>query len=372
MQGKLKAKMKAKIKTKIKNRTEDWATRDSHGLFSRILLSFMALLYGAGVKARLTLYRFGILKPKILPCMVISVGNITAGGTGKTPMTMHIARRLVTEGSKVVILSRGYKGTHKGGEIGVVSNGAEVLMTPIEAGDEPSLMAEKLKAPGMEGVPIIVGADRYKTGLFAIKEFSPDVILLDDGFQHIALARDKNIVLIDAKTDLQNEKLLPRGTLREPIRALNRARIIMIKDKKEKVIDPFLKAIDKPVVAFSYKATGLKALDGNKKIELNELKDKKVFIFSGLASPASFEETVLDTGAEVVGAKHFPDHYSFTRGDIDEIRELAAAADIADIIITTEKDAARLKGFKEGLANLYSLEIEVKIDKEENFFRKIR
>ncbi len=359
--------MSAKIKAKIKERTEDWATRDNHGPLSRILLNVMAFLYGTGVKARLKLYKLGILKPRVLPCMVISIGNITAGGTGKTPMTMHIARRFVTEGSRVVILSRGYKGTHKG--IGLVSDGAEVLMTPEEAGDEPWLMAEKLKAPGMEGVPIIVGADRYEAGLFAIEKFSPDVILLDDGFQHIALARDKNIVLIDARTDLLNERLLPRGTLREPIRALNRARIIMIKDKEAKVIDPFLKALDKPVVAFSYKASGLKALNSNEEMGLGELKDKKVFIFSGLASPASFEETVLGTGAKVVGTRSFPDHYSFTRSDIDEIQGLANGA---DIIVTTEKDATRLKGFKEGLTNIYSLEIEVVIDKQENFFRKIR
>lgn len=355
---------------KLKKLTEDWATRDSHGLFSRFLLTLMALLYGTGVKARLTLYKLGILKPKVLPCMIISIGNITTGGTGKTPMTMHIARRLVKEGSKVVVLSRGYKGTHKG--IGIVSDGAEVLMTPQEAGDEPFLMAEKLKAPGMEGVPIIVGPDRYEAGLMAIEKFSPDVILLDDGFQHIALARDKNIVLIDAKTELQSERLLPRGTLREPIRTLNRARIIMIKDKKAKVIDPFIKMIDKPVVAFSYSPTGLKGLEDNDEMELSELKGKKVFIFSGLASPASFEQTVLSTGAKVVGTRNFPDHYNFTRSDIDEIRGLAATADIADIIITTEKDAARLKGFKENLAKIYALEIEVVIDKEENFFRKIR
>ena len=155
--------------------------------------------------------------------MVISIGNITAGGTGKTPMTMHIARRFVTEGSKVVILSRGYKGESKG--IGLVSNGAEVLMSAKEAGDEPYMMAEKLKGPGNSGVPVIVGADRYKAGLFAIEKFSPDLILLDDGFQHIALARDKNIVLIDAKTDLQNARLLPAGMLREPITSALRGRV---------------------------------------------------------------------------------------------------------------------------------------------------
>ena len=138
------------------------------------------------------------------------------------------------------------------------------------------------------GVPVIVCADRYKAGLYGIEKFSPDVILLDDGFQHIALARDMNIVLIDAKTDLQNERLLPDGMLREPIRSLKRARIIMIKDKAPKVIDPYLRAIDKPVVAFSYEPSKLKAINGSAEILPSELKDKRTFIFSGLASPGSF------------------------------------------------------------------------------------
>lgn len=335
----------------------------------------LSIFYGAAVKARLSLYRSHILKPKILPCMVISIGNITVGGTGKTPMTMHIARRFVTEGSKVVILSRGYKGEFKG--IGLVSNGADILMSAREAGDEPYLMAEKLKAQGSAGVPVIVGADRYKAGLFAIEKFSPDVILLDDGFQHIALARDKNIVLIDANTELEKEKLLPNGLLREPIRSLNRARIIMIKDKKERVIDPYIKAIDKPVVAFSYAAVSLRALKDGTEMELKDLKDKKCFIFSALAQPGSFERTIEDLGANVIGKKRFVDHHNFLDSDIEEINKLSREA---EFVITTEKDAVRLKGASgdggeggvgESLKNAFILEIEVKIEKEGNFFRKL-
>ena len=230
-------------------------------------------------------------------------------------------------------------------------------------------MAEKLKGKGDAGVPVIVGADRYKAGLFAIEKFSPDVLLLDDGFQHIALARDMNIVLIDARTDLQNERLLPLGLLREPIRELKRARIIMIKDKVPKVIDPFLRALDKPVAAFAYTAKKLRAVNNGAEMELSELKDKKIFIFSAIASPGSFKRTMLGLGAEITGTKSFPDHYSFTRGDIDGIIRLARDA---EIIVTTEKDAVKLGEFREELNNFYALEIEVVIEREENFFRKIR
>jgi len=352
---------------KINGRTRNWATKEKHGAPGRILLNILTFVYTVGVKLRLTLYSKGLIKPKILPCMVISIGNITAGGTGKTPMTIHIARRLVKEGSKVVVISRGYKGTNKG--IGVVSDGENLLMDPVEAGDEPCLIAGKLKGKGQDGVPVIVGADRYKAGLFAIEKFSPDVIILDDGFQHIALARDKNIVLINADTELSKEKLLPKGTLREPIRGLRRARLIMIKDKKAGVIDPYLKALDKPVAAFTYAPSKLTALKDGEEKEPIELKEKKVFIFSAIASPASFERTINALGAITIGKKAFPDHYSFNERDIGEIKELSKEA---DMVITTEKDAVRLGGFSGELENFFSLGVEVEIDKVENFFRKLR
>ncbi|MBE9531976.1 MAG: tetraacyldisaccharide 4'-kinase [Proteobacteria bacterium] len=333
----------------------------------KLILKILSILYGTGVKIRLSLYSSKILKTKTLPCMVISIGNITAGGTGKTPMTMHIAKRLVVEGSKVVILSRGYKGEYK--DIGIVSNGAEVLMSAREAGDEPYLMAEKLKAPGNSGVPVVVCADRYKAGLMVIEKFSPDIILLDDGFQHLGVNRDMNLMLIDAKTDLKKEKLLPAGTLREPIEGLKRARVIMIKDKAPRVVDPYIKAIDKPVVGFKYEALKLRALSGGRELELSELKNKKIFIFSALASPGSFERTVEGLGAKIIGKRCFTDHHNFTKGDVEEILSLSKDA---EIIVTTEKDAVKLAGFTSELNTVYVLEVEVVIENKENFFRKIR
>jgi tetraacyldisaccharide 4'-kinase len=351
----------------LKETTESWATKKTHGPLGSALLSIMTFIYGVGVKTRLKLYQMGYLKPKILPCMIVSIGNITAGGTGKTPMAIHVARRLVKEGSKVVVISRGYKGTNSG--ISVVSDGENILMGPKEAGDEPCLIAEKLKGKGLDGVPVVVGADRYKAGLFAIEKFSPDVIILDDGFQHIALARDKNIVLIDSRTELTKEKLLPSGTLREPIRALNRARLIMIKDKLPGKADPYLTALDKPMASFAYAPSKLVALKDEEEFSIDKAKDKKVFIFSAIAEPGSFERTVESLGTNIVGKKAFPDHYNFNERDISELKELSKGA---DLVITTEKDAIRLGEFAGKLENFFSLSIEVKIDKEENFFRKLR
>ncbi|MBI5810633.1 MAG: tetraacyldisaccharide 4'-kinase, partial [Deltaproteobacteria bacterium] len=181
--------------------------RDEHtGLAPHIALYLLSILYGASVRMRASLFAIGLIKTKRLPCRVVSIGNLTVGGSGKTPMVMHMADILQKKGRRVVILCRGYKGSAKG--VNAVSDGRTVLLGYKEAGDEPYLLARRLK-----GVPVVVGRDRYKSGLYAIEAFSPDVILLDDGFQHIRLARDVNILLVDSKEGFGNGHLLPRGLL---------------------------------------------------------------------------------------------------------------------------------------------------------------
>ena len=180
-------------------------------------LSVCSFFYGAGVRVRLRRYYSGALKVRRLPGFVVSVGNLTAGGTGKTPAVVMLAEWAAREGAKVAVLTRGYGGSH-GREVLEVSDGKEVRLEPFLSGDEPCLLAKRL-----DGVPVIVANERYKAGLYAHGKFGSDFFILDDGYQHIRLARDMNIVLLDALNPFGNGHLLPWGPLREPLREIRRA-----------------------------------------------------------------------------------------------------------------------------------------------------
>ena len=179
-----------------------------------LLLTLLSKAYGAGVRLRRDGYALGFLKSRKLPCTVISIGNLTTGGTGKTPMAIYVAERVRRLGYRVAVISRGYKGaSEKSG--GIVSDGNTILMDPNTAGDEPFLLAASLK-----GIPVLVGHDRYQSGMHAINRFQTEVVILDDAFQHLALFRDLNLLLLDSSIPFGNGHLLPRGTLREPASTL--------------------------------------------------------------------------------------------------------------------------------------------------------
>ena len=196
----------------LRARVTDIMTRGGHYPFFSLatLLWGISVLYGGLTHLRRRLYTRGRLKSHRLPCPVISVGNLTLGGTGKTPLVIHLAEKIQGMGYRPVILSRGYKGlAEKGGA--VVSDGRNLLCDARQAGDEPYLMAILLPT-----VPVVVGRHRYRAGMDAIRRFQPDIILLDDGFQHLQLKRDLNLLLLDAQNPFGNRYLFPRGTLREP------------------------------------------------------------------------------------------------------------------------------------------------------------
>lgn len=180
------------------------------GLGLRTGAAVLAGLYGLGARGRRTFYDRGWVRPKHLPCPVLSIGNLVAGGTGKTPLTAFLAQHLRAAGCRVAILSRGYGGRASG--INVVSDGQRIFLKPPQAGDEACLLAQKLP-----GIPVVTGADRFQAGLQAWERFHPDLFLLDDGFQHFQLYRDLDVVLLDAARPFGNGRLLPRGPLREPI-----------------------------------------------------------------------------------------------------------------------------------------------------------
>ncbi len=192
-------------------------------------LRWVSYAYGFLMRARARLYQDGILAARRLPCRVVSIGNITAGGTGKTPMTIRVAKMIRDQGYRVAVISRGYRGRlEKRG--GIVSDGSTILVGPRDAGDEPYLMASLL-----EGIPVVVGSRRYEAGLLTVAHFRPHVIVLDDAFQHLRLQRDLNILLLDSRAPFGNGHVLPRGRLREPLRALGRAHVFVLTRCQESV-----------------------------------------------------------------------------------------------------------------------------------------
>jgi tetraacyldisaccharide 4'-kinase len=315
-----------------------------------VALSSIAGLYGTGVRLRQLLYRSKLLKKRSLPCTVISVGNITAGGTGKTPLTLYVARLLRSSGYKTVVVSRGYRG---GAEDrgGIVSDGQRMLMDAGEAGDEPFLLALNLK-----GVPVIVGRDRYAAGVKAVQNFQPDIILLDDAFQHVSLNRDLDLVLLDYQRPLGNGHLIPRGMLREPPRALNRAdALIFSRAESTHAPVPTLpddSAARKPVfttrhqphiaavIPAGHKMMYHQVLNNESRATVTSMRGKSCFAFSGIARNSDFRETLTRAGCHVKGFLEFPDHHTYTPEDVATILQTARAAN-PDIIVTTEKDVVR-------------------------------
>ena len=325
------------------------------GLISLESLLFMlSLSYGGAVKARGFLYNRGILWAKKLPCIVISIGNITVGGTGKTPMTIHIAELLKNMGYKVVVISRGYKGlAEKTG--GIVSDGKTIFMESDKAGDESFMIANRLKS-----IPVVVGKNRFNTGMMALNSFKPDVIVLDDAYQHLQLERDIDIVLLDNICPFGNYHLLPRGTLREPPSALMRSDAFIltrsdvakepestynsVKLKNYASGKPIFKAIHVPYI---YKivrggAISSQGIYGDPCTQDFEcLRERTAFVFSGIARNIDFYNTVKGFKCKVTGSSEFTDHHRYTDRDLNMILQSAKKSN-ADFIITTEKDYARI------------------------------
>ena len=335
-------------------------------------LVILSWFYSLGHRCRLGLYKIGVLKIKSLPIPVISIGNLTAGGTGKTPTVIMIAELIKGMGKKVAVLSRGYKGKAEG-EINVVSDGNNVFMNPLQSGDEPYMMAARLK-----GVPVITGSDRYKTGMYTIEKFGTEVILLDDGYQHVQLDRNSNILLLDSNSPFGNGYLLPRGTLREPVSYIDRADIILLNLKSRGIHESGSSNLklnlkkDIPVFKSHYLLEGFFDMNNSRTINLNEAKGKRGFAFCGIASPDSFKNSLKETGIGTRGFVSFEDHYQFTKEDIDGLINKARETG-SEILITTEKDAARLKEFEPIQFPLWILKIRMEIlEGKEILLSKIR
>jgi len=318
------------------------------------LLYGISAVYAAAQKLRAFGYRQRLLPSRDLPCRVISIGNITVGGTGKTPMTIYVAQKLQQRGARVAVVSRGYRGgAEKSG--GIVSDGQNLLMNADRAGDEPYLMASRL-----QGIPVVVGKKRYEAGLRAIREFHPDIIVLDDAYQHLKLKRDINLILLDHDRPFGNFYLLPRGTLREPPAALARATACILTRSPQatdqeapdrcsgiKSVIPQLPVFRSFHAPYFYLVkSGLstpvdKISEFLPPAKLDEFKQHRVFGFSGIARNDDFQRTVGEAGFNAAGYCDFADHHRYSRKDMEDIEQAAQAAG-ANCLITTEKDHARI------------------------------
>lgn len=284
--------------------------------------------YRLAVAARGALYDRGLLKAHRVPgAQVISVGNLNVGGTGKTPAVIYLARRLARSGRKVAVLSRGYG---RSGQATWHLDGQGSLPPASEAGDEPLLIA--LSCPG---VPVLVGSDRAALAQRARDELGAEVLLLDDGMQHRRLARELDIVVVDARAGFGNGYLLPRGPLREPLAALRRAGLIWLRVDAGRAME----LGDTPVVEVRYRVRELLDPAGSLKAP-DALRGASVLALAGLARPSGFLRTLEELGAHVAEARLFPDHHPFRPGELDAVRSRSSAAGWP--IVTTEKDWVRL------------------------------
>ncbi|HAK89732.1 MAG: tetraacyldisaccharide 4'-kinase [Nitrospirae bacterium GWC2_46_6] len=292
--------------------------------------------------------RFKMKRQKRLPHPVISIGNITVGGTGKTPAAIAVAKEAKRRGFYPIILTRGYKGKAKGPCFVTPTLHNSDILTLL-FGDEPVLMAERLK-----DVPVVKCADRYEGGMFAIENFksqisnfkSQIIFILDDGFQHWRLYRDRDIVLIDGLNPFGNRKMLPLGPLREPLKELKRVEVFVVTKTKNEPLAEELKKINPSASAYfsEYKTVKIRNAEG-KEFPVETLKDKKVYAFCGIANPESFKMTVKGFCGGIAGFKAYGDHHLYSQADILYLAERGKALN-CDFLITTEKDMVKIKEFQ--------------------------
>lgn len=306
----------------------------------RFFLRLLAVCYGAVTAFRNLLYNHNILKQQFVPTRVVSIGNITVGGTGKTPATIMTARLLRDAGLKAAVVSRGYGGTAKGPL--AVSDGRSELADAVTSGDEPLVIARALP-----DVPVVVGADRVKAAEFAIDRFLPRVIVLDDAFQHRRLARTADVVTLDGNQPLGNEYLLPRGILRESPFGLKRALAVIVtrwddnrdRGPMERLIRYYNRNIN---IFFSrHVPDGLREPGGDKADPPETLNGMKIAALSNIARPESFVHMLESLGANIVHHHAAPDHHRHTAAELDTVMQDARAAG-ADMLVMTAKDERNL------------------------------
>jgi tetraacyldisaccharide 4'-kinase len=348
----------------------------------RVFLFLLSRVYRNVVQLRLTLFDNLLLRQHVLGCFVVSVGNLTVGGTGKTPVVELLSRTLAGRGRRVAILSRGYRSKPRpfwqrvrarflhdqdGLPPKVVSDGRTVLLDSSQAGDEPYMLARNLLAKnGSQGVTVVVDKDRVKGGKYAINHFQADTLILDDGFQYLRLRPWINILLVDSTNPFHNHEALPCGLLREPIKNLRRADYIFLTKSNGgthlRHLRRFLRRSNPraEIIECNHEPCYLQHVLTDERQDLSALAGRRVAALSAIAVPESFENYVSALGGQIVYRKRFVDHHRYHERElVDFCAE--AARNGAEFLVTTEKDAVRLPLLPADVAPFYFLRVEIKI-----------
>ncbi len=326
----------------------------------------LSRLYAAVLFLRVRLYRSGILKRGTLPGPVISVGNLTVGGTGKTPFVLYLARLLQEASYRTVILSRGYRGRAENSSL-LVSDGSKILCQPEDCGDEPYLLATRLP-----GLVVAVGKHRRRVALDHPETRDADAYLLDDGFQHIKLKRNLDILLWDAAEPLSRLELLPAGRLREPFQAIERADLVVVThahlafdyEALERQIRQHNKIAS--ISYFYHDATGIYDLKSQKAYRVRDFSGKRVIALAAIGNPELFIEDLAHYQIEVVDRALFRDHHNFSQGELNHVLRRLSEGDAAGLM-TTEKDAVRLKALDFPEERIFVFQIEFRPEDEAEY-----
>jgi len=349
----------------------------------RGVLRFFSWLFGFAVQVRLLLYRHGLLRPNDLGVQVISVGNLTVGGTGKTPVVEVFARALQQQGRKVAILSRGYRSKLPPLHVRVrqrmnilepvpprvVSDGSRLLLDSDRSGDEPYMLASNLPQ-----VAVLVDKDRVKAGKYAIRRMGCDTLILDDGFQYLHLRHRLDIVLVDCRNPFGLDRMLPRGLLREPMRNIRRAGFIFITKCPPEGAPPELKnrlrALnpEAEICECRHASQYVQDLYTRERMPLDRLAGLKVAAVSGIAVPRSFEGELQQLGADLVYSEQHADHHRYTQQEIIETVNRSMAAG-AKVLLTTEKDAVRFPLLDRADIPVWFLRVEIEMLSGSEAFR---
>jgi 3-deoxy-D-manno-octulosonic-acid transferase len=346
------------------------AALDPNGKLPQWLLQTLAVPYGVVVRMRAVLYRLGWLPSRRLPCRVVSVGNLTVGGTGKTPVVIALVEQALARGLRVAVLSRGYRRQSRQAEL-LVSDGRTVLAGPTEAGDEPHLIASRCPR-----AVVAVGPDRYRLGRWVLERHPIDCFVLDDGFQHLGLHRDEDLLLVDVSDPAGLQMLMPAGRLREPLSAASRATAMLMTRTDagnwRDVADTIEIAVGRKVqpILSQFRADGLVNVTTGEIKKSDLLAGRKVVAVSGIGSPASFRALLHQLGAAICAEMTFPDHHDYRAADLESMRT-RAGQNGADLIVTTEKDAGKIAPLLQVREQVWAVRLGLEITSGREQFERV-
>ena len=334
-------------------------------------LRTLSIPYGWATSCRNMLYDRGLLSQRRLSCRVVSIGNLTVGGTGKTPVTIAVTQALLAAGHRVAVLSRGYRRRSRARHV-LVSNGHKILVGPAEAGDEPFLIAQRCPQ-----AVVAVGSNRYELGRWVSAQCSIDCVVLDDGFQHRALYRDVNLLLVDATDEHGLRALVPAGRLREPVSAAARATALLItridaKADAQPIVSLIQEAMDREVqpILIRFAPQGFVDAHTGTGVSLEALTGQRVVIFSGIGNAGAFRTSVLRQGLIVVDEVVFPDHHAYTASDVNRVKARAERVG-APMLVTTEKDAVKLHALPPLSMPVWAMRVDMQILEGEDRLKQL-